>query len=316
MLFASAPDGWGRGGGLGGRHEVLITAGVGDRDLLVTVDPALHALSPTLPVVGIRAAQGRFSRSLPPPSKEHPKHMTGGDIAGLIAAGVFAVLVVLLAVPILKLGRVFDELRILIRDLNDETEPLLEEVTRTVATTNSQLEKVDVITDSVSDASASMSAMTSLVASTVGQPIIKTAAFSSGVRRAFSGDAVRARREERRRAREAEQAARPATAEDRSPAGAAADQDLSARGAEQPKGGPGRAAAAHGMPVSAQDGPWWKGTEWDAERSADTTASAASPVQADRDETRSAQPAEGSAARFASEQGDPSQRRDAEGPHA
>ena len=78
--------------------------------------------------------------------KEHPKHMTGGDIAGLIAAGVFAVLVALLAVPIVKLGRVFDELRILIRDLNDETEPLLEEVTRTVATTNSQLEKVDVIT--------------------------------------------------------------------------------------------------------------------------------------------------------------------------
>ena len=31
-------------------------------------------------------------------------------------------------------------------------------------------------------------------------------AGSSGVRRAFSGDAVRARREERRRAREAEQA--------------------------------------------------------------------------------------------------------------
>ena len=140
--------------------------------------------------------------------------MTGGDIAGLIAAGVFAVLVALLAVPIVKLGRVFDELRILIRDLNDETEPLLEEVTRTVATTNSQLEKVDVITDSVSDASASMSAMTSLVASTVGQPIIKTAAFSSGVRRAFSGDAVRARREERRRAREAEHAARPGAAED------------------------------------------------------------------------------------------------------
>lgn len=120
--------------------------------------------------------------------------MTGGDIAGLIAAGVFAVLVALLAIPILKLGRVFDELRIFIRDLNDETEPLLEEVTRTVATTNSQLEKVDVITDSVSDASANVSAMTSLVASTVGQPLIKTAAFSSGVRRAFSADAVRARR--------------------------------------------------------------------------------------------------------------------------
>lgn len=31
--------------------------------------------------------------------------MTGGEIAGLLAAGVFAVLVLLLAVPILKLAR-------------------------------------------------------------------------------------------------------------------------------------------------------------------------------------------------------------------
>ena len=43
--------------------------------------------------------------------------MTGGDIAGLIAAGVFALLVLLLAVPILKLGGVFDEVRTSIRSI-------------------------------------------------------------------------------------------------------------------------------------------------------------------------------------------------------
>jgi len=57
--------------------------------------------------------------------------MTGGEIAGLLAAGVFAVLVLLLAVPILKLGKVFDELRLTIRSLNNETVPLIDEVTRT-----------------------------------------------------------------------------------------------------------------------------------------------------------------------------------------
>lgn len=36
--------------------------------------------------------------------------MSGADIAGLIAAGVFAILVALLALPIIKLGKVFDEL--------------------------------------------------------------------------------------------------------------------------------------------------------------------------------------------------------------
>lgn len=111
--------------------------------------------------------------------------MTGGEIAGLIAAAVFAVLVALLAMPIIKLGRVFDETREMVRQLNEGTGPLIEEFTRTVATTNSQLEKVDGITDNVSDASANVSALSSLVASTVGQPLIKMAAFSYGVRKAF-----------------------------------------------------------------------------------------------------------------------------------
>ncbi|KTR37525.1 MULTISPECIES: DUF948 domain-containing protein [Rothia] len=113
--------------------------------------------------------------------------MTVGSIAGLIAAGVFAVLVALLALPIVKLGRVFDELRVTVRQLNEGTGPLIDEVTRTVATTNTQLEKVDGITDNVSDASANVSALSSLVASTVGQPLIKVASFSYGVRKAFRG---------------------------------------------------------------------------------------------------------------------------------
>ncbi|QMS57056.1 hypothetical protein CIB50_0001781 [Kocuria varians] len=112
--------------------------------------------------------------------------MDGGDIAGLIAAFVFAVLVGLLALPIVKLGRVFDELRLTIRSVNDGTTPLIDEVTRTVSTTNTQLEKVDGITSNVSDASANVSALSSLVASTVGQPLIKVASFSHGLRRAFS----------------------------------------------------------------------------------------------------------------------------------
>ncbi len=69
--------------------------------------------------------------------------MSGGDIAGLIAAGVFALLVLLLAVPILKLGGVFDEVRTSIRSISDGATPLMDEVTATVTTTNQQLKKVD-----------------------------------------------------------------------------------------------------------------------------------------------------------------------------
>ncbi|MHA7277506.1 DUF948 domain-containing protein [Arthrobacter sp. Hz1] len=113
--------------------------------------------------------------------------MSGGDIAGLIAAGVFAVLVALLAVPVWKLGKVFDELRTTIRSLSNEATPLIEEVTSTVTTTHQQLKNVDGITSNVSDATANLSALSSLVAATVGAPLIKVAAFSYGVRTALAG---------------------------------------------------------------------------------------------------------------------------------
>lgn len=114
--------------------------------------------------------------------------MSGADIAGLISAGVFAILVILLARPIIKLGKVFDELTLTIRSINQGTGPLLDEVTKTVVTTNAQLEKVDGITSNVSDASANVSALSSLVTSTVGQPLIKVASFSYGLKKAMKGD--------------------------------------------------------------------------------------------------------------------------------
>lgn len=123
--------------------------------------------------------------------------MSGSDIAGLIAAGAFVVLVVLLAVPIMKLGKVFDELRKSIKDLADGTTPLIGEVANTVATTNDQLKKVDTITNNVSDTTANVSALSSLVAATVGKPLIKVAAFTEGVKAAMntkpSGRARRSR---------------------------------------------------------------------------------------------------------------------------
>lgn len=123
--------------------------------------------------------------------------MSGGDIAGLIAAGVFAVLVALLAIPVWKLGKVFDEIRVTIRSLSDGTVPLIDEVTNTVSTTNSQLQKVDGITSNVSDASANMSALSSLIAATIGSPLIKVAAFSYGVRTALSRRSEAPRRRSR-----------------------------------------------------------------------------------------------------------------------
>lgn len=113
--------------------------------------------------------------------------MSGGDIAGLIAAGVFAVLVALLAIPLLKLGRVFDETSAAIRELSDNVTPLLEEATTTISETNKQLARVDSITGSVEEATGNISALVALFAATVGGPLIKIAGFSAGVRAAVNG---------------------------------------------------------------------------------------------------------------------------------
>jgi hypothetical protein len=113
--------------------------------------------------------------------------MTAGDIAGLIAAGVFAILVGLLAVPLLKLGRVFDETSSAIRSASDNVTPLLEEAAVTLGETNKQLARVDAITSSVEEATSNVTALVALFAATVGGPLIKLAGFSAGVRAAIVG---------------------------------------------------------------------------------------------------------------------------------
>ncbi|MCA0217804.1 MAG: DUF948 domain-containing protein [Actinobacteria bacterium] len=113
--------------------------------------------------------------------------MSGGDIAGLLAAGIFAVLVGLLAVPLLKLGRVFDETSAAIRGVSENITPLLEEATTTISETNKQLVRVDSITSSVEEVTGNVSALVALFAATIGGPLIKIAGFSAGVRAAIVG---------------------------------------------------------------------------------------------------------------------------------
>lgn len=113
--------------------------------------------------------------------------MSVGDVAGLIAACAFVLLVGVLAYPLYKLGKVLDETRLTVRGLSDGALPLLSEVTTTVASTNDQLVKVDTITTNAAQMTTNVSALTSLFAATLGSPVVKVAAFTYGVRQAMSG---------------------------------------------------------------------------------------------------------------------------------
>ena len=110
--------------------------------------------------------------------------LTGGQVAGLIVAVFFAILVLVLCMVLVKLGRVVEETQKLVAGITDQTVPLLGEVTTSVTHVNQELVRVDAITANVQSMTGNLSSLTSLFAATLGSPVIKVAAFSYGVRRA------------------------------------------------------------------------------------------------------------------------------------
>jgi hypothetical protein len=124
--------------------------------------------------------------------------MSGGEIAALIAAGAFAMLVLVLAVPILKLRHTVDAATVTLRQVSQRTGPILDNVNLTVDHVNTalgqtqvtldgvnvQLAKVDVMTQHLAHTTANVANLVSMVSATAASPLVKAAAFTYGVRRA------------------------------------------------------------------------------------------------------------------------------------
>ncbi|HET6286251.1 DUF948 domain-containing protein [Amycolatopsis sp. QT-25] len=111
--------------------------------------------------------------------------MSAGQIAALIAAGAFVVLVVLLAIVLFKLGRTLDEATIAIRKAHENTDPLLIGANETITHVNAQLERVDGITANAQAVTGNVSALSSVFTATLGGPLVKTAALSYGLSKAL-----------------------------------------------------------------------------------------------------------------------------------
>lgn len=120
--------------------------------------------------------------------------MTVGEIAGLLAAIALCVLVALCAVPLLKIGRVLEELRLTVRDVGHNSVPILQELKGTVENTNDEIAKLSLVTEDLHKVSGhatvvseNAAQMSQLFAATLGGPLVKTAAFTYGVRSALKG---------------------------------------------------------------------------------------------------------------------------------
>jgi uncharacterized protein YoxC len=124
--------------------------------------------------------------------------VSGGEIAALIAAVAFLLLVGALSVPILRLRHTIDAATQTLNDINDRTGPILGNVNTSVEQVNAalgqvhttldgvnlQLARVDTITSHVSQVTANVANLATVVTSAAANPLAKVAAFGYGVRRA------------------------------------------------------------------------------------------------------------------------------------
>jgi uncharacterized protein YoxC len=126
--------------------------------------------------------------------------VSGGAIAALIAAGAFAMLVLVLCIPIYRLRFTVDAATQTILDINAQAKPLLGNVNTTVDNVNTaltqvhttldgvnhQLVRVDTITGHAANVTANVANLATVVTSAAANPLVKVAAFSYGVRKAAS----------------------------------------------------------------------------------------------------------------------------------
>jgi uncharacterized protein YoxC len=120
------------------------------------------------------------------------------EIAALIASGAFLMLVLVVAVPILRLRHTVDAATHMINNLNERTGPLLGNATTTVENVNTalgqmsttldevnlQLAKVDTVTGHVQQVTGNVANLSAVVSAAATNPLVKLAAFSYGVRKA------------------------------------------------------------------------------------------------------------------------------------
>jgi uncharacterized protein YoxC len=105
---------------------------------------------------------------------------SAGDIALIILAAFWGVLVCFLAIVLLTTFRVMESTKMLIDGIRQETVPLLHEVKGTVTGVNKELERVDTVMESAGRIASSVSRLTAAIEHTVTNPLIKFAAFTAG----------------------------------------------------------------------------------------------------------------------------------------
>lgn len=120
--------------------------------------------------------------------------MTVAELAAMVAAIALCVLVALVAVPLIKLVRTIDEATQAVRRVSDAAVPMLEEMHEAAASAKVELGKISVVREDAGKVAAHAADVTEdaaqfshLMGSVLRKPLVKTAAFSYGMRKAIEG---------------------------------------------------------------------------------------------------------------------------------
>ncbi len=114
--------------------------------------------------------------------------ITLGGVAGIIAALALVALVVALIRPIGKLAKVLDRLAGAVEQMTEHTLPALDEAARTVRDANAQIERLDTVTAAAARTAEDISAMTTVVTSTVAAPFLFVRKGAEKVKATFTSD--------------------------------------------------------------------------------------------------------------------------------
>ncbi|MEW9531310.1 DUF948 domain-containing protein [Microbispora sp. NPDC049125] len=132
--------------------------------------------------------------------------LSAGELAGLLVAVFWAILVCFMAVVLVRLARLLTETTKSVAELSDRLAPLLDDMSETVGEANRRLAAVEAVTDNVREVSGNMVRITGIVSALFAGPVIKIASIGHGLRQAI---ARRERRGPARRVADGRRGTRP-----------------------------------------------------------------------------------------------------------
>jgi methyl-accepting chemotaxis protein len=122
--------------------------------------------------------------------------MNAGQLAALIAAGFWAVLVCAAVYVLVRLGRLISAATLAVTGYRDHAEDLMARAQAAVDRTNEQLARTDAITSSMDQVTADMAELSghvsdlagvaSGISAALGTPLLKLSATAFGIRRAVA----------------------------------------------------------------------------------------------------------------------------------